>query len=186
MPRLHLIDILRRRAEANTPAYRLIAARARARDCIAALAKSPARKKARFEGLCKITKDGCWEWTGAYKLGYGQHRRPAPLFYLDGRNVLAKRAAWLLYRDGEIPQGMTPVSDCGFYCCVRPEHLKLVPIKQTKVGAVGELNGAAKLRDAEVIEIRASTEQTKVLAEAYGVAPSTIREIRAGKRRKLY
>lgn len=62
--------------------------------------------------------DGCWEWTGAARRGYGA-------FWFAGRTIAAHRFAYE-FVFGPIPSGMEPDHLCRNKVCVRPSHLELV------------------------------------------------------------
>jgi len=61
----------------------------------------------------------CWTWKGAMnrRLGYG-------FFWMDGKNIGAHRAAWMITK-GPIPPHAEVMHTCDNPGCVRPEHLRL-------------------------------------------------------------
>jgi hypothetical protein len=64
---------------------------------------------------------GCFLWAGKSinpRYGYGG-------FFLDGKNIPAHRAAWMLFR-GPIPAAMEIDHLCRTPACVNPEHLRVV------------------------------------------------------------
>lgn len=80
-------------------------------------AVSPELKK-RFTEKIKIAPNNCWLWTGQLnRCGVG-------LFYLRGKTIKAKYAAWELYR-GALPCNYYLIPTCGNNACVNPDHLKL-------------------------------------------------------------
>lgn len=131
-----------------------------------------------------------WPWTAyANPGGYGR-------FGINGRLKYAHRVAWELTR-GEIPNGMFVLHHCDNPPCCNsehPDHLflgtkadnaadrdkkgRLVPLRVLR----GEENLSAKLTEVEVLEIRASDEPNKILAEKYGVGVKAIWRIRARRR----
>lgn len=76
----------------------------------------------RFLRQAKQLPDGCWRWLGrsVTRQGYGR-------FSLEGRFLLAHRAAWLLFV-GPIPDGLLVRHRCpegGRSWCVNPSHLQV-------------------------------------------------------------
>lgn len=76
----------------------------------------------RFHRQVEQLPNGCWRWLGRSRdrKGYGR-------FSLEGRLLLAHRAAWLLFV-GAIPDGLMVRHRCpggGRPWCVNPDHLLL-------------------------------------------------------------
>ncbi len=134
----------------------------------------------RFE--IKVNRLGdCHEWTAArFWDGYG-------VIQVGRRLRLAHRVAWKLYHEEEPPKGMCVCHTCDNRGCVNPEHLFLgtqgdnmqdMVRKGRFDPRVGELNKLAKLTEAQVLAIRASSETNVALAPRYGVNESAIGKIR--------
>ncbi len=147
----------------------------------------------------KVRKsDGCWLWTGgAPDPGYG-------LFWVGGRNVGAHRFSYELHF-GTVPDGLFVCHHCDVRACVRPDHLFLGTAADNSADMVrkgrsprlfGERNSNRRTRRGEdshfarltwtaVEEIRAiwkaGTQTQRALAEKYGVHPSLISHICAGR-----
>ena len=107
--------------------------------------------------LEKIEKtDNCWNWL-AYlnEWGYG-------VFSENRKTILAHRFSWKFYK-GEIPKGLEVCDRCDNPKCVNPDHLWLgthienvedTVRKGRNVSFKGEANGASKLTQKQVNEIR--------------------------------
>lgn len=81
-----------------------------------------------------ITESGCWSsrWSKQGK-GYATISQK-----VDGKVsiYLAHRAAWTLY-NGEIPQGMVVDHMCFNRACVRPDHLRLLTLRENTRSKLG-------------------------------------------------
>ena len=137
----------------------------------------------------KRDESGCWNWTAGCCRGYGA-------FGVAGKMVKAHRLAWEL-AVGPIPADMHVLHAplvCHNRKCINPAHLRLGTQKEnmadrkkdgTEADTRGEKNGAAKLTEAKVAEIRSfyakgGVTQTAV-AKAYGVSRRLIYKIVRGK-----
>ena len=132
-----------------------------------------------------VPESGCWLWTHSLdNHGYGRINHNAI-------PKMAHRVSYELYR-GEIPKGMEVCHSCDMPSCVNPNHLfvgthadnmdDMATKKRSPPTAhIGEINGMAKLTDADIITIRNSTETQVTLAEKHGVHQGTISRIKLRK-----
>lgn len=128
----------------------------------------------------KVSKsDGCWEWTGAIsQKGYGN-------FWDGARYVNAHKFSWE-FQHGKAPDRMCVCHVCDNPKCVRPDHLFIGSYSDnmqdcSKKGRLnhyfGESSPAAKLTEAQVLEIRRAHAQgarMSDLARRYGLTQSSI------------
>lgn len=137
--------------------------------------------------------DACWLWTSVVSRdGYGR-------IWSEGRMPGAHRVAWELFR-GPIPKGggqhrTCVLHRCDVPICVNPGHLFLgtdadnvadMTAKGRGVapGVRGERNGASKLTEAQVAEIRrrrASGELGRTIATDFGISPQQVSNLANGK-----
>lgn len=125
--------------------------------------------------------DGCWHWVGSRdRDGYG-------VFMFNGQSHRAPRIALML--DGRAPSsGQYACHHCDNPSCVRPSHLypgtptqNVDDARRRNRMAVGSRR--SRLSDDDVMEIRATNETHRAVAERYGVSPPLISMIR---RRKIW
>lgn len=120
----------------------------------------------------------CWIWTGTGQPRYGIVR-------VNGRAHLTHRVAWELVH-GPIPPGLLVLHHCDVPPCVRPEHLYIGTYRENALdmwrrqrhrayrgglppgAAPGERNGHAKLRDADILEIRRLAAAGRMTQDAIG------------------
>lgn len=133
-------------------------------------AKRPRKRKPEEFFWDHVQKgDGCWEWqAGRNTNGYGEF----------GRYGLAHRYSWQL-ANGESPGKRWVLHRCDNKRCVRPDHLfigdrraNVDDMLQKRRQAVGRRNGASKLTEEQVREIRALREQglsLRQIAKRFGV-----------------
>lgn len=146
------------------------------------------------------TSGQCWEWTGGRTgRGYGAF---APTAH---ENIPAHRYAFA-EANGQIPEGQFVCHTCDNRACVRPAHLFLGTAADNshdardkgrlatgarhgrhtfpERSARGERNGQARLTAEAVRQIRtrlASGEHQRPIAQAFGVAQTTISAIARGR-----
>ena len=132
---------------------------------------------------------GCWLWVGATNGRY-------PQIKIKKKNVYAHRIACESVH-GPIGE-LNALHKCDNTLCVNPDHLYIGTQKQNVKDCIdrgrfyrgnpnpqkGMERPLSKLTNADVIEIRKSTEKGVDLARRFSIAASTISEIRSGKRWK--
>jgi len=135
-----------------------------------------------------IQEDGCW--ISRYSVashGYAQIGWSIPGAPGKSAMVLAHRAAWV-YRNGQVPLGMTIDHLCKAKRCVNPEHLFLGTAGDNARDAAqkgrtlsGEDNGHSRLTEDSVRAIRslyATGDYTqRQLARQFHVGRSTVKHI---------
>ncbi len=125
--------------------------------------------------LVKLPRDpaGCWEWLGP-KTENGHGKKT-----FAGRDVMAHRWLWQQLF-GPIPDGLVVYATCETKGCVNPQHLACGTQAQACRSSV-----QTKLLPADVAEIKAAREgaslsTAQMLADRYGIAASTVRDIWRG------
>lgn len=130
----------------------------------------------------KVDKDGpihlvhgqCWRWTG-WKNGQGYG-----YIFHKGEDCKAHRVAYALLVD-EVPSEMMVLHKCDNPECTNPEHLFLGTALDNTRDSASKGRMAKKLTENDVRQIRSryakkgKRNTTKVLAQEFGVAVSTIR-----------
>jgi hypothetical protein len=131
----------------------------------------------------------CWQWTKSVQVsGYGQ-------FTMDNKLIRAHRFAWLLF-NGPVPDGILVCHKCDNPPCCNPEHLflgthadnardKVLKGRAKSGGVCGERCNFAKVTVDAVIDIRRTLVRgnkgnTRMLADKYGIAMCTVRQIASG------
>jgi len=70
-----------------------------------------------------IPETECWDWVGTIsRIGYGH-------VWFEGKTWLAHRVVFTLLR-GAIPHGLTLDHLCRNRCCVNPDHLQPVTLRE--------------------------------------------------------
>jgi HNH endonuclease len=133
---------------------------------------------------------GCWLWIGqAAGRDYGELILRKEKIAGKWRKVRIKahRLAWKLFR-GPIPSDLKVLHHCDIGFCVNPDHLFLGTNKDNTADMVakkrhyhGEGHHMGKLTEAQVREIRASSDSLAEAAARYGIAFQTVSEIRLRK-----
>jgi hypothetical protein len=126
-----------------------------------------------------ILQDDCIVWTGsATRKGHGQ-------VWLKGKMLRTHRIAYEIWR-GPILNDLHVLHTCDVPNCINPEHLFLGTNADNVADMVakGRHRGHPRciLTENDVIDIRASSERTGVLAKRYGMVPSSIRGVRNGRK----
>ncbi len=121
--------------------------------------------------------DGCWLWTGPTSNGYGRVR-------IGGRQTVQATHVAYVVAHGPIPPGLRVLHHCDTPLCVRPEHLFVGTQSDNLTDAAikGRIRTKLTASDVRVIRTRlASGELHRHIAEAFGVASSTIGYIKRGE-----
>jgi hypothetical protein len=132
----------------------------------------------------------CWEWKGGkYITGYG-------LFSLrrgSRKSFLAHRISWMIFAGRDIPVKHMICHSCDTRLCVNPSHLYCGTGYENNQDTINRGRGNrrkgdscpwSKITEKDALYILASTEKQSALAKRFGVDPSTICQIKAGKRWK--
>lgn len=132
-----------------------------------------------FRSKYKLSANGqCWLWVAAIRPdSYGQ-------FHIRRKPFAAHRASYLLFV-GDLVPGRLVCHTCDVPRCVNPEHLFLATCAENSADMVaknrsskGEAHSQAKLTEAEVLAIRATSGVSAQVAEKFGVDASLVRMIR--------
>lgn len=140
-----------------------------------------------------VEEGDCLHW---YTKAQSRERRKHPMFRLDNKTYLARRA---LYEAecGEIRSGYNLLPTCGNEFCIQPEHQKQITVRQAAVmgGRAGSqsLTRGPKVRATRVKkgyslltpdlarEVRAADGTCTELAKKYGVSIKAVSDCRLGK-----
>ena len=134
------------------------------------------------EGQCRL-------WTGYMVNG-------SPLINVNGAGTSVRRLVWR-EKHGPIAPNLLAHAQCGNPACVAAEHIVLMTAQEIakKAAAAGAFStpqrraaqSAAARRHAKKLnlelarEIRLSSDTSKVVAARYGISPSLVKKVRAGK-----
>lgn len=133
------------------------------------------------ENSMPVTESGCLIWLGGVANRYG-------VTTIRRMREYTHRLAWELV-NGKVPAGMSVCHRCDVPLCVNPKHLFLgTQADNTRDRTLkgrsccGESHHKAKLIKTDVLEIRGALGLSNLtLSAIYGVSPTTISEIRAGR-----
>lgn len=145
----------------------------------------------------RLSVGECWPWKGSrHPKGYGRIRVGGKY----GELISSHRVSWEIAHGRMVPEGKQVCHSCDNPPCCNPDHLWLgsnadnVADKVSKgrqarnvvdvpyeTRARGERGGNSKLKEADVLKIRATTRPSTEVAAEYSVHPSLIRYIRARK-----
>lgn len=140
---------------------------------------------------------GCWNWRGVGQRAY-------PVVWVangagGGKTMSARIAAWLAAGHAPAPQGKRYVPMCRNVACINPKHTATrtwgeFMAEQAARGTCGTVDNhrarasnarrRRKVSDAAAHVLATSREPIKVLAERFGVYPSTVSKYRAGVLRR--
>ena len=144
----------------------------------------PAPRDERERFLEKVSPEpntGCWLWTSTKGTGgYGA-------FWFRRRTRLAPRVALLLFRNIDVPRGVSVCHHCDQPACVNPDHLfvgtALDNIRDMELKgrrARGTRIARAKLTDDDVREIRRRTaagESQERVGRSFGIVQTAVSAI---------
>ena len=126
------------------------------------------------------SENDCLVWT-KYRdeCGYGRIR-------VNNKTHGVHRLSWII-ENGPIPDGLHVLHDCDTPACANPNHLFLGTHADNMADKVakgrhprGERVPGAKLTLDQAQAIKRDRRPLRVIAAEYGVAPTTVRYIRAG------
>lgn len=143
-----------------------------------------------INALDEAPADGCWEWKRTKNCyGYGT-------ITVNGKSMLAHRLAYILANGSQI-DGLVVLHSCDNPACINPHHLRAGTQSDNMsecyergrssikpISLKGEKNGASKLTEKEVIEIRRlikSGRTQKAVAKQFGVSQSQVSNISTGR-----
>lgn len=122
---------------------------------------------------------GCWEWTGAMRVGYGA-------FKVCGEVLGTHRLSWVMH-NGEIPAGRFVCHRCDNRKCVNPEHLFVGTNSEnmqdaSKKKRIGHTR--RKLDPSVVAEIRSKAAEgwsQKAIVRLLALPPTTVWNVMHGR-----
>ena len=156
-------------------------------DIVQSVRKRAAVQRA-FKGHWKVTKKGCWEWSGGRSHNYGQLRVHEAW---GDSPVYAHRVSYLL-NHGPIPSDVKVCHTCDNPPCCNPAHLflgddlaNLRDMANKDRCAYGERNGMSRLTESNIIAIRkmkANGIRQSDIAKKFGISDPHVSDIVRGKK----
>lgn len=134
-----------------------------------------------FDSHYEKKENGCWEWTGPFKRGYGNI-----LIHSGKKVIFSCRAHRFSYEKFVGPLGdLDCLHKCDNRRCVNPDHLFKGTNKDNQTDCINKgRHPTAKLNTVQVTEIREllkTGQPLKEIACRYEVAESTISMIKTHK-----
>jgi len=144
----------------------------------------------KIESRCEEVGD-CLEWQGHVSSG------GSPRIWHEGKMQSARKLVLQAHgKPSEVPLKHKLMTTCENPRCIHPDHLVIVPmakfVRERLVPGTNHLlrsakiakarRAGAKLSDADVSDIRASTEKDHILAERYGVSRAYVSSIQLHRR----
>ena len=136
-----------------------------------------------FQQRLTIDVNGCWLWNKSLRdSGYGYYRRRTPngiVRYSMHRHIYS------LFNNLE--DGSLVLHKCDVRSCCNPDHLYSGTNKQNSDDmrsrnraqyVRGERQGASKLTELQVLEIRADTNTQRVIADRYNISQTSVWSIK--------
>lgn len=137
------------------------------------------------------SEDGCWLWNGATA-----HDGKDPKTWFAGRVVTVRRLIYNATRAKPLERNEHAVGSCECARCIRPDHIEAKTKSAIQKGrpksashaiAIAKARRAnAKITADDVLEIRASSEPAKAIAQRLGVHHTFIQDIRRHEAWKDY
>jgi hypothetical protein len=69
-----------------------------------------------FFSRIDYSSDGCWPWVGPVHF---QHGRPRPYLMVNKKRLSAKRIAWVIENQVQVPDGLVISQSCGDPLCMK-------------------------------------------------------------------
>lgn len=123
----------------------------------------------RIEGKYEVKESGCWQWSGAEKLGYGLMASPSNKQHRVHRLMYA-------HTHGPIPPWLLVAHDCMNKGCINPEHLSLGTHKDN-----AHYKDRCKLTIDQVESMRKAGHSHAVdLAKEFGISKNHVHKVIRG------
>lgn len=141
----------------------------------------------RLLGMIDIQDNGCWNWAGTSRNGYGRLTVGSRTDNTR-KTESAHRFSYKLFY-GDIPNDLYVCHKCDNKLCVNPEHLFLGTHqdniddrerKNRNNHVIGKNVPTSKLTETEVIKIRNSNLSSRKLAKIYGLNKTSVLDIKNG------